>query len=343
MINFRGPRLSYKFLRKLVLPSPQVLRKQLALAFILSLTLNILFLVGFQTYHENYWYLGTLFVLNLGLANYLLIIQTQGVMKFSTSKRRLGFSQLIVFFAYLFPLYQVYLYGLCLYRERERNMSNGNLFWKPVSVAISLTLLSLLGGAPSQNKVLSLQISPELNYIAQISFEAYQVFRLKRDHEDECVGSGNWQCINDRLKKDVFPSTNTAIILGTAVDALVTFKKKNKLQKKTDDKKMKEEATYVAAENLLVSNIDFLKQNGCHRLQAIQFISPIPLMTGPFTAYMLQFVDVKISNDFEEVATTKLYGLSQKMIKNDLPKERSRKIASLATAFKNPRSACEKN
>lgn len=266
----------------------------------------------------------------------------KGVLAFSTSKRRLGFSQIIAFFAYLFPLYQVYLYYLCLYHDREKKLNNSSLFWRPISLAILLSAVSLFGGAPSKNKLLSVQLSPELNYISQVGVEAYQIFQIKKDYQEDCVASDNWQCINEHLKDKIFPSTNTGIILGTAVDALVTFKKKKELQEKTKNEDEKSEVMFIATENLLVSNVQFLKENTCSRRKAIHFISPIPLITGPFTAYMLQFVDVHISKNFEQVASEKLSGLSKKLVNSELPKERTRKVASLIPLLENPKSNCEK-
>ncbi|MCR9203737.1 MAG: hypothetical protein NXH75_04105, partial [Halobacteriovoraceae bacterium] len=132
MANFKLPKVGYGLLRKLVLPSSEVLKKRLAFAFLASFTLNVFFLLGLESFHENYWAIGFLFILNFCLANYLLFIQVQGICAYSKSKRRLGLSQIVVFFSYLLPLYQLYLYSLFLYKERKRNMSNADILWKPL-------------------------------------------------------------------------------------------------------------------------------------------------------------------------------------------------------------------
>ncbi|MCR9204745.1 MAG: hypothetical protein NXH75_09220, partial [Halobacteriovoraceae bacterium] len=171
--------------------------------------------------------------------------------------------------------------------------------------------------------------------------EAYRIFKFKGSYQEKCIDSDDWQCIRKKLDSEIFPTTNTGIILSTAVDALVTFKKKDKMKDKLPTQK--EETVLIAAESLLVNNVRFLQENKCRRFKALDFIGPISLVTGPFTGYLLQFVDTRISNKFEYTASTKLTELSEKMIKSDLTKERSRKIASLIPELKNPEKSCKRN
>lgn len=332
MANFK---LGSRILRKLVLPSAEALKKRLACAFFASFILNVSFLLGFKSFHENFWILGVLLFLNFLLANYLCLIQMQGVCAFSKSPRRLGLSQIVVFFSYLFPLYQLYLYSLFLYKDQKRSMSNADLVWKPIFVCASISLLALVAGAPAQNKFLKTQLSPELGYLEQVSVEAYKILKIKNSFEESCINSNDWQCIRKKLNAEIFPSTNTGIILSTAVDALVTFEKKRKMKDKAPIDQ-KEEAVFLAGENLLVSNVEFLKENKCRRLQPLDFIGPISLVTGPFTGYMVQFVDVLISEEYEYTASTKLTELSKKIIEQDKNKVRNRKIASLIPMLNNP-------
>lgn len=322
-----------KRLRKYALPKKGIIKRDLIFYILISLLLNTLFIFIFDSLHDHYGALTVVFLINAFLANKLLHIQTQAFIYHYKGRRRIAKGVLAALFGVLFPFYGLYLYALA-FKERESDRASFHqLFSKPVSLCFVFSLCTLFLGKPAHNILLKTQMAPELGYIGQVGMESWEIISLKNNFERECLSKGDSKCLSRKFEKELFPATNTGIILATAVDALYLFKRKDQAKKELS-------ASIDAGLSLLENQRQFVYQNSCRRESALHFIGPISLLSGPLGVYILQGVDGMISRRYEIVASEKLSRLSESMMKQDLPKEQYRKIASLKSFYEAPSKRC---
>lgn len=309
----------------------QYAREALPLFGILAAA-NTLFAYFFDFLHESYFLLTGLFFLNAILAFKLSYLTWRRLLYFTKGKRRAGKTFLLAFIAELIPLYHLYLLYQCMKAQEKKSHDALSLALKPLAVCFVATLTLMIVSFPRAPKALGVFLDPTLTYVANIALDSYRVFNLQDRIQSECVKSNDWKCFQKATAKEVFPGTNTAIVLSVAADALTIFKKKAELEKAPDFDKKKHH--FIIAQALLESNSFYLKKNNCHiRTTPIGISGPIPMVTGLQNAYLLQLIDSRISHQFARVARERLIDLAQDTLKRSDDEEISRSVASVNDAI----------
>jgi hypothetical protein len=319
-------------LRHLVpIEQSQYAREALPLFGILAAA-NALFAFFFDFLHESYFLLMGLFFLNAILAFKLSYLTWRRLLFFTKGKRRGSKTFLLAFIAELIPLYHLYLIYQCMKAHEKKSHSAFSLALKPLAICFIATVTLMVMSFPRAPKALGVILDPTLTYVANVALDSYRVFNLQDRIQSECIESNDWKCFQKATAKEVFPGTNTAIILSVAADALTIFKKKTELEKSPDFDKKKHH--FIVAKALLESNSYYLKKNNCHiRTTPINVSGPIPMVTGLQNAYLLQLVDTRMSHKFARVARERLIELAQDTLKRSDDEEISRSVASVNDAI----------
>lgn len=319
-----------KNLKKLIPLERSEYRREVLPLFGILMAANFLFAYFFEFLHESYFMLGSLLLLNFGIICKTGYLTWRRLLYVTGGKYRVAKTSFLLILAELFPLYHLYLLTICMSNQSKKSLTASSLTFKPLGVySIALVIIFAIS-FPRAPKTLPIFLDPTLSYVSHITLDSYRVFKAKDELEEKCLQSDDYLCFQKTSYKDIFPGTNTAVILAVASDALILFKRKERLEKENKELKKNKKHSYEAASALLSSNSFFLAENNCHkRITPMNLSGPIPMVTGLQTGYILQIVDTMLSKKFARVARERLTSMANQTMKHAPSEEASRSIASI--------------
>ncbi len=226
----------------------------------------------------------------------------------------------------VFPLFSLFICVLCLKDTDYKKFSSRRILWHPLGLSLCLVLISLIS-LGRDSAIVKIQMGSTANYVSNVLIDFGTVLYFKNKKESQCIEALNTKCVVDWYFKSESRSTNTGIILATAVDALVLFKIKKEMKKHTQNKKA---LSKKIALELIDNNTYYLKENNCRRIEPFALSNPIDFMTGMGSTYIFQAFDEKASKQFNRAAGSKL-GEILDSIPRERKSENKRDIASLKT------------
>lgn len=291
-------KVKYKILRLLRPLDVYTFRKFFIPLLVVLLLINLIFFTFFNKTSLHWKDFALFAVINILLQLILIPVIFKRVLYIIDGKWRVTTSLSIILTGLIFPLYSLFICVACLKNTNYKKHKSQNIFLMPLGLSLCLILFSFFS-LSRDSSVIKTQMGSTAYYITNVIMDYGTFIIFKNKKESQCIEALNTKCVVDWYFKNLPRSTNTGIILFLAVDALVLYKIRNKMNKQARDIKP---INYMTILEVVDNSMSYLKENNCSRIQPLSLSNPADFMTGIGVTYILQAYDERASRQFNRSA-----------------------------------------